>query len=310
MTERVVIYHAECDDGTAAAAVAQFACQKEPTLLFHPSHYVDPPPDVTGKIVDILDFCYPPDVLKEIAGKAVMVTVLDHHVSAMKACQGAFAMQTVVHNEQPVRPDRTCWYADEKLRILFDMDRSGAGMAWDSYMINRPRPIFIEYIQANDLWRLDALPQVKEVIRWIRSHPHSIDSYEDLMHRMADESVMQQAFIEGAGAERYFQQAVKNHINWSDVRIVKLKDVQGLCVAGPRHMISEIGQQLAESCASFGCVWYPRDGRAYVSLRSTEGGPDVSEIAKAYGGGGHKFAAGFEMDLFGFVMGVYTGEKV
>ena len=36
------------------------------------------------------------------------------------------------------------------------------------------------------------------------------------------------------------------------------------------------------------------DGRVF-SLRSTEEGLDVSEIAKQYGGGGHKHASGFRV---------------
>jgi hypothetical protein len=38
------------------------------------------------------------------------------------------------------------------------------------------------------------------------------------------------------------------------------------------------------------------DGMWQFSLRSLPGGADVSEIAKRYGGGGHKHAAGFETD--------------
>jgi phosphoesterase RecJ-like protein len=34
-----------------------------------------------------------------------------------------------------------------------------------------------------------------------------------------------------------------------------------------------------------------------VSLRSTDGAVDVSEIARAEGGGGHRRAAGFSTDL-------------
>ena len=38
------------------------------------------------------------------------------------------------------------------------------------------------------------------------------------------------------------------------------------------------------------------DGEGYVfSLRSDDNGLDVSEIAKQYGGGGHKHAAGFKL---------------
>jgi uncharacterized protein len=40
------------------------------------------------------------------------------------------------------------------------------------------------------------------------------------------------------------------------------------------------------------CYWDVPNGQVF-SLRSCENGVDVSEIAKQFGGGGHKHAAGF-----------------
>lgn len=44
------------------------------------------------------------------------------------------------------------------------------------------------------------------------------------------------------------------------------------------------------------CYWDTPEGRVF-SLRSTDDGPDVSAIAKQYGGGGHAHASGFRMPL-------------
>ena len=44
------------------------------------------------------------------------------------------------------------------------------------------------------------------------------------------------------------------------------------------------------------CYWDTLQGRVF-SLRSTDDGMDVSEIAKQYGGGGHRNAAGFTVSL-------------
>lgn len=56
---------------------------------------------------------------------------------------------------------------------------------------------------------------------------------------------------------------------------------------------SELGNELAVDCGSYGLVWHTMsDGRVKVSLRST-GDYDVAELAKQFGGGGHKNAAGF-----------------
>jgi hypothetical protein len=57
---------------------------------------------------------------------------------------------------------------------------------------------------------------------------------------------------------------------------------------------SEVGNVLAKG-KPYAAVWYDdRNGVRRWSLRSDEDGLDVSKIAKAYGGGGHKHAAGFE----------------
>ncbi len=57
-------------------------------------------------------------------------------------------------------------------------------------------------------------------------------------------------------------------------------------------LISDVGHELAKG-RPFGVTWFERDGQRVYSLRSVDGGLDVSEIAKSFGGGGHEHAAGF-----------------
>jgi nanoRNase/pAp phosphatase (c-di-AMP/oligoRNAs hydrolase) len=61
--------------------------------------------------------------------------------------------------------------------------------------------------------------------------------------------------------------------------------------------MSEIGHELATTGGTFGLIWYlGENNKAKISLRSN-GDHDVSAIAKQFGGGGHKNAAGFEVDI-------------
>jgi nanoRNase/pAp phosphatase (c-di-AMP/oligoRNAs hydrolase) len=62
-------------------------------------------------------------------------------------------------------------------------------------------------------------------------------------------------------------------------------------------LFSEIAGELAEDSPFGACYFDRHDGKRQWSLRSRDGGVDVSEIAKAHGGGGHKNAAGFEEAL-------------
>ncbi len=60
-------------------------------------------------------------------------------------------------------------------------------------------------------------------------------------------------------------------------------------------LFSDIAGELAKG-KPFGACYFDRaDGKRQWSLRSSPDGVDVSEIAKLYGGGGHKNAAGFEV---------------
>jgi nanoRNase/pAp phosphatase (c-di-AMP/oligoRNAs hydrolase) len=69
-------------------------------------------------------------------------------------------------------------------------------------------------------------------------------------------------------------------------------------VNAPYINISELLQKLAEKEA-FSVGWYQRaDGKFVYSLRSSAtSAVDVSDIARIYGGGGHKNSAGFLSEL-------------
>ena len=60
--------------------------------------------------------------------------------------------------------------------------------------------------------------------------------------------------------------------------------------------MSEIGSRLAPDC-DFAMIWYwdHEDKHTKVSLRAFHDAVDVSEIAKQFGGGGHKKASGFQL---------------
>lgn len=62
----------------------------------------------------------------------------------------------------------------------------------------------------------------------------------------------------------------------------------------PYTLSSDAGHMMAKGEPFAACYWDTPEGRCF-SLRSAEDGMDVSEIAKDYGGGGHKHAAGFRV---------------
>ena len=71
----------------------------------------------------------------------------------------------------------------------------------------------------------------------------------------------------------------------------------GLACNAPPFLASDLGHALATQSGTYGLVWHlDADNLVRCSLRSNDD-YDVSAIAKAFGGGGHKNAAGFSINL-------------
>ena len=74
-------------------------------------------------------------------------------------------------------------------------------------------------------------------------------------------------------------------------------EVRGLAANCPPHLASDVGHELANQSGTFGLLWFvDKDNVCKCSLRSN-GDYDVSAIAKVFGGGGHRNAAGFQIDI-------------
>lgn len=76
----ICIYHNNCLDGFGAAWVVRNALGDD--IEFFEGVHQQPPPDVKGLDVILVDFSYKKDVLENMLKKAASITILDHHISA------------------------------------------------------------------------------------------------------------------------------------------------------------------------------------------------------------------------------------
>lgn len=235
-------------------------------VVFHPGQYGNPPPEVAGKDVYIVDFSYKqPDLLK-LLGSATKLVLLDHHKTAKADLEN---------------------FTHPKAEIIFDMTRSGAGLTWNYFFPDRPMPPIVAHVEDRDLWRF-AMRGSKEIHHVLSCLPNDIDQWVQIFDWDADKTV-----IEGAAIDRFFMS-----------KVAQLKDLAFQAQIGghmvpvcnaPHFFASELAGQLAEDKPFAGV--FATDGKEeFWSLRSRGSGMDVSEIAKEYGGGGHKNAAGFKTE--------------
>lgn len=266
-TKPLVIYHGNCADGFGAAWVfkrwAPFECD------FHAGVYQNEPPEVEGRNVYLLDFSYKRPVVEQICEKALRVVLIDHH-------------KTAIEDLMPLIESR-------RIESLVNLEKSGATLAWEwhhghneSYM-----PQLLRHIEDRDLWRF-ALPYTREIQANVFSHPYDFAVWDKLMEQPIDELI-----AEGRAIER------KHHKDIAELLGVVTRTMviggHSVPVANlPHTLTSDAGHLLAKGSPFGACYWDTPEGRVF-SLRSTDAGLDVSEIAKKYGGGGHRNASGFRV---------------
>jgi oligoribonuclease NrnB/cAMP/cGMP phosphodiesterase (DHH superfamily) len=279
------IYHGNCQDGFGAAWAVRHALGRH--VEFYAGIHQNEPPDVAGRHVLLVDFSYKRPVLIEMAAVARSIVILDHHKTAAQDLAGfrepAPFVEWRIGDGPLVEGDA------EPIAALFDMERSGAGLAWDFFHDGEARPHLINHIEDRDLWRFQ-FPATRAIAATLFSYPYDFDVWDGLMA-----ANMVTLAVEGAAIER------KHHKDIAElVGVTKRRMVIGghdVPVANlPYTLTSDAGHMMAQGEPFAACYWDTPDGRVF-SLRSADGGLDVSEIAKAYGGGGHRTASGFRMPI-------------
>ena len=272
----LVIFHDNCNDGFTAAWIARGVLPTD--TEFFPANYGSDPPDVTGREVYLLDFSYKRPVMLDIASRAKLVTVLDHHKTAEKELEKLSFIDGHPNEETNVY-------------CKFDMTKSGARLTWQHFygQSGMTAPWLVDYTEDRDLW-LWKLPLSKEVNAALSSYPRTFEQWSKWAEFGTVPPVEMK--IEGSAILRYQQQTVDSQA--ANAVEIEMDGYRVLSV-NATVLISEIGEKLAKD-RPFSATWFARnDGVKVWSLRSRgESGIDVSAIAKAHGGGGHKNAAGFQ----------------
>lgn len=273
---KLCIYHHNCADGFGAAWVVRKKFGED-CVDFYPGKYQEPPPCVRDRDVILVDFSYKKDVIIEMLKTAKSITIIDHHKSAIEDLKPLEEISSIGMDLR------------EPLYLCFDTNHSGAMLAWLYYFGKEKPPELLRHIEDRDLWKFD-LPYTREIQAAVFSYPYDFKVWDQLMASKTDRLI-----AEGVAIER------KHH---KDVAELVTAFKRRMIIAGhnvpvaslPYTLSSDAGHMMAKGEA-FAACYFDTDGYRNFSLRSTDAGADVSEVAKQYGGGGHRNAAGFKVPL-------------
>ncbi len=261
------IYHAECVDGAASAAAVR---HKYPDAELYPTnHGEEPPTTLAGKRVFIVDFSFPPDVLKEIESTAAELHWYDHHKTAL-----------------PIRD--AVGFGD------IDLNESGATLTWKKLFPAQEVPKILQYVRDKDIWVWE-LPDSREISHAIRESEGILDPASETWKELLTGSTQakwDELIALGRRSRRLlterFKLAVEKGIE------IDLKGHKALAVNWTDDA-SEIGEYIYKELGYPVALIFSFSGKSWsFSLRSDT--VDVSEIAISFGGGGHPGAAGFRTD--------------
>lgn len=266
----LVVYHAECVDGFTAAWAAWRAIGARGQYL--PAHHGAAPPVVAGRDVVMLDFAYSRETSLALAAEAHSLLVLDHHKTALEELGDLSFAQ-------------------------LDMEQSGAGLAWRHFHPHTDVPRLVRTVEDGDLWR-HRFCDTRAVYLRLTYEPRTFANWD----RIAQATSTLAGFEAFAAEGRVLQEERDFQVERLLLRSfeVNLDGERGLAAEAPAAFRSEVGHRLAQQSGSFGLVWYPRAGGYRVSLRSI-GDYDVERLARRFGGGGHRNAAGFTLPDRGMV---------
>lgn len=290
----LIIYHANCTDGFAAAYAAwlKFGDEAEYLSMNYGEWsklfegYPQGGSKFDGRDVYVLDFNFDEVQTKTLIEFSTYFVWLDHHKTAFENWAG---------DERQLYLDET-----EYTYIVLDNSKSGALLAWE-YFHREPPPKFIQMVDDRDRWQFKLADSKAFHAGMTMQKPWTFEKWKILLE--SGERGLGEVISVGHSVLAYQDQQVQSLVKHASQVRVPIKTEQygctsesGLAVNTSVHM-SEVGHELANASGTFGLIWYLDEGGvAKCSLRSN-GDYDVSEVAKHFGGGGHKNAAGFSVPV-------------
>jgi oligoribonuclease NrnB/cAMP/cGMP phosphodiesterase (DHH superfamily) len=319
---KLCVFHANCPDGLGAACVA-WRCGRSvrQTLAmefigFNNSDRHDPErvdellERARGVEVLVVDYSFPLETHRKLRAAAARLVVLDHHASA----------------ERELGAEHDAFFDMERSGahlawryFTYDPD--------DDATATVPLPRILAYIEAYDLWqheRLPGVPAVHQALQLAFSEARDTiivkpgaeekETTEEKRTRyaattsalcavidaaMADDRHVDTLIANGLMLQRQRQAYVRRIVHSKNAaRKRTLRDVGEVIVVNSTDAVSELGNALCEAhpTAKMALVYSEENSTYIVSARSHRAlQPDVdcSAVARSFGGGGHRQAAGW-----------------
>lgn len=285
----LVIYHDADLDGVCSGAIAHMK-YPEARLLGHDyKREFDIECVEVGEDVIMADISLPMPIMEQIAERSNSFLWLDHHVSAMKEYEAYFGVIAGTHNT----------LGHKKMTYIYRSDISACEMCWKEFFTGQVMPESVHMLGEYDTWRGNGSDRWNNVILPFQ-YGMRVAGFtpEVLAYFLKNSQSNQEVIMVGQSIMLY--QASK------DRRLMEKSFDARLNIPAENGVVRCLVCNGAYNSTAFESKWDENkydvmvgisfDGKMWgVSLRTTKD-IDLSAIAKSFGGGGHKKAAGCGVD--------------
>jgi oligoribonuclease NrnB/cAMP/cGMP phosphodiesterase (DHH superfamily) len=269
----VVIYHDQCRDGFGAAYAAWKRFGDSASYI--PRKTQEGVPDgLLDKELYIVDYSYTKQQLDALVAQNTSVIVIDHHKTSKEA---------------------VCSFAQN----VFDMEHSGAVLAWQYFHPGTEVPKLLLYIEDHDLWKF-SMEHTREFGAALGEYTQDFETWDQLVTNLSDRDHFSKFISMGAVLAGFEDKLVSKLLEFKEKIVFEGHEMYAVNCS--RIYRSIVGNKLAaqnkeEGKLAMAIVYYRYGGFVHCSLRSLDD-VDVSVIAEKYGGGGHKNAASIRVESF------------
>jgi uncharacterized protein len=272
------VYHKDCIDGTAAAAVV---LKKYPQAQTFPlAHNYSP--DEIDTVLDLTDpsaHIYIVDStlgLSEFLERGHTVTVIDHHIS-----EHARVLQIAGETTS--------------LTYIFDNTKSGASLSWAYLFPEEVAPALIPHVEDNDLWKKQLGETTEHIVNYLslwNNDPHKVvELFETPLVEIVSQGTMLTTYAHNMVGRLILLEPITLRIENHEVLAYNITNHQSAC-----------GNVLAEENGAAVALYTIIGNEVKFSFRSTkEQEPSALKLAMSLGGGGHRNASGATIPLTDFI---------
>lgn len=280
----LVIHHNDADGRCAAAIVERWnnKQQRPSRLRFIEMDYKDPCPLEEIKqdeSVFIVDFHFKPPDMVALRERAGWVCWCDHHVTSKEYDYA---------QEEPALPG---------LRDFSDKGQCGAELTWQYLFPQEPIPYAVRILGDYDSWRLEHTPLTFLFYEGLKIQgTHPVSPVWDQLFGLDSEGQVARIASDGETIVAYRDSYCNEMLSGYGYETM-------ICgVQAYACNIYKFGSKgFSDAMGAYPlCIAYVHDGLQYTVSLYSLGTVDVSAIAKEFGGGGHKGAAGFTCEHLPF----------